>query len=156
MLWRGNLRDVHRGHNSRDPNSKSAHHTCGDKRHHIGRKRRTYRSHKIEQSDPQQRQLASVAVRGPPANERANHSAVKSRGHGNSVHSWAEFPKRLYCFFRTGDDDRVEAEEKSGQCRGKRPEEDATVHRRAQLTTERALQCEDSTTWCSESTNRHS
>ena len=41
----------------------------------------------------------------------------------------AEAPKRLDRFFGTGDDDGIETEKESGKRGGKRPEEDATIHR---------------------------
>ena len=40
-----------------------------------------------------------------------------------------ETPKRLNCFFCTGDDHRIETEKESSKRGGERPEEDATIHR---------------------------
>jgi len=42
--------------------------------------------------------------------------------------SGTQIPQRLNCFFRAGNNDCVETEEKSGECGRERPKKDATIH----------------------------
>ena len=95
----------------------------------IRRQSRPNRADKVKHADPEQRGFASEAVGGPAADQRADDRAVEGGGHGNAVQSGTQSPKRLDCFFRAGDDDRVKAEEESRERGGERPEEDASIHR---------------------------
>ncbi len=82
----------------------------------------------VEDADPEQRRLAPEAIGRPAAEERAEHRAVERRAHREAVHPGAEAPERLDRLLRAGDDDRVEAEQESGERGGDGPEERAPLH----------------------------
>ena len=117
-----------RGHR-RDADAQAADDARDDERGNIRRETPSRRADKVQHADPQQRRLASKAVRRPAAEQRAEHRAVERRGHRDPVQSGAQSPKRLDRFFRAGDDDGVEAEQKSGERGGERPEKNTNVHR---------------------------
>ena len=102
---------------------------ASDEKRNICRQARSDCADKVKDADPQQRGFASESVSGPAADERTDDGAVEGGSHGNPVEAGTQPPKRLNCFFRAGDDDRVKAEKESGERGGQRPEEDASIHR---------------------------
>ncbi len=129
MLGRRDLRDVHGSDHGRDADAQPADHARHDEHGDVGCQARAHRADEIKNADPEQSGLAPEAVGGPAPEQGTDHGAVKRRGHGNAVQSGTEPPKSLNGFFGAGNDDGVEAEEKSGKRRGERPEEDATIHK---------------------------
>jgi hypothetical protein len=81
----------------------------------------------VKDADPQQGRPAAEAVGGPAARQRSDHRTIQRGGHRDAMQPGAEPPEFLDGLFGSGNDNRVEAKEKSGEGRNKGEEEDA-VH----------------------------
>jgi hypothetical protein len=79
-------------------------------------------------AQPTARFLAPEFIRGPAAEQRAEHRAVKRRPHRQPVHPRAEVPERLDFLFGARNDDGVETKQKAGERRGDGPKDNTRFH----------------------------
>ena len=129
IFGRGNFRDVKRRRHCGDADAQSPDGPRQAEGSQIRRQSGPDGTDQIENANGQQGRLASEPVRGPATQQGAHHRAVEGRAdRRQTVRVGGEVPKRLDGFFRPGYDDRVKSEEKPGQRRRDRPEQDPTIH----------------------------
>src|SRR5208337_2576807 len=117
LLGRSNFRNVQRSRHSRNADAQTTNDPCHDEHGNVCCQPGPDRTHKVKDANPQQRGFASEAVSRPAPDERSHHGAVERGSHRNPVESGTQSPKRLNCFLRARDDDRVKTKKKPGQCR---------------------------------------
>jgi hypothetical protein len=125
LLGRRNLRDVERRNDGRDPDAEPTDESRDDERIDVLRQSRPHRGHEVEDPDPEQRRAAAEPVGRPAPDHRPDHRAVEGRRHRDAVQTRAQVPERLDRLLGSGNDDRVESEQKPCQGGCRRPDHEA-------------------------------